>query len=816
MQQVPGAHCAAMQSHLAPQGALPEKTRKREIMNPRLLITHWLREKQEKNWYSEQRLRISVSVSILAFLSFSFASSPPAPGYLWPMARPPVLTSSFGEVRSGHIHSGIDLSTGGRTGEPVRAVANGRVIRLSVSPWGYGRAVYLQLEDGRVAVYAHLERLAAPLARIVYAEQKRAGRFRINLVLDENPVYAGKPIRVRRGEIIAYSGESGAGHPHLHFEIRDRIFQYPLNPLRSGFPVQDRVSPKINGMLIRPTDLLSTVNADQRIVTWKIAPGATGDGVMIDTPWVFGSAGLAVAGSDQADPGYSLAGYARSLWIDDSLVFRASYDTLPYEISRQILLDRDNAGNPWNKVSFEKLYHETGCNLPIYGCYGEGQGLINLARRKPGLYKIRVGMEDVSGNRTSVTGVLGLGRPPFLDLFKPFRDSAGYGLTVRMVRGSFVFQRFHVESSQDGKTWATLIEQHPRVLDSAIHIRIPQIAKGIGYVRGTLRDSLGQWSQPIYSPLSAPSKELPISEPDLSWFGEAIRVSVPVSPQSQKEPRVLVRFADSAAPIPVPLRRTALNAWTGQVSLADKELHNGKVVAFWPGDTIQSARSIRPYRIQPKSGGYLTTSDTLASVEIPGACVIQPLIAELVESKGLADGPTPGLVARSKAYTMAPAWFYTDQRFEMELALLDTTKAEFTNIYQWTGRDWSFVEGKFDPRLRRLKAKASSLRPFAAFMDTLAPEIKDLSIEPNQNLFSSPHEIHFHIAEKGSGINSDLQIKTWIDGQVWINEYDPERSRVRIERTRELLPGLHTLRILLSDAAGNTVNRTIPFHIGRN
>jgi len=100
--------------------------------------------------------------------------------------------------------------------------------------------------------------------------------------------------------------------------------------------------------------------------------------------------------------------------------------------------------------------------------------------------------------------------------------------------------------------------------------------------------------------------------------------------------------------------------------------------------------------------------------------------------------------------------------------------------------------------------------------DTVAPVIRDLSITDNQSLFSSPIDIHFRIVEKGSGIGSDLQIKTWIDSEIWINEYDPERSRVGIGRTRELMPGPHVLRIIVVDAAGNSSTRTVAFRIGRN
>ncbi len=757
----------------------------------------------------------AAAIPILVFSSLS-AAPPVSPGYLWPMAREPVLTSSFGEYRSGHIHSGIDLSTGGRAGEPVRAVAAGRVVRLSVSPWGYGRAIYLQLDDGRIAVYAHLERFCAALDRIVYSEQKRSGRYRINLLLDENPLYAKKPIRFARGDILGYSGESGAGFPHLHFEIRDRVHQYPLNPLRYGFPVSDSRPPMIGDILIRPIDPSSTVNAADQVATWRSARSAAGTSALADTPWVSGTIGLAIDGSDQADLNYSLADYARALWINDSLVFRAHYDTLPYEISRQILLDRDNKGSPWDKASFEKLYREFGSKLPIYGRFGEGDGLIRAAQRKPGLHRIRVELEDASGNRTCTEGVLGLGQPPALNLFRAFRDSTGDAVQARIERGSFPLQWLRIEGSSDTRTWKILAAHRVRFPDSTFSIRLPRLPKGMELLRGSIVDSLGQAGQPLYCALADPGKEPPISGLDLTWRGETAQIQVLAAPQSSREPRLILRFADTSGAISIPLRRTAPETWTGQADLSLRDLNSGQVLAFFPDDSVRKTHMIRPYRIRPESGGYLSSFDSLAGLEFPNNCVIRPLIAELRQRNDLSGDPSSGLAHRSKAYSANPSWFYTDRRFEMEITLDDTTHLARTAIYQWTGRDWGHCDSRYDAKSRRLRAQASGLRPFAIMTDTVAPVIRDLSITDNQSLFSSPIDIHFRIVEKGSGIGSDLQIKTWIDSEIWINEYDPERSRVGIGRTRELMPGPHVLRIIVVDAAGNSSTRTVAFRIGRN
>jgi len=183
----------------------------------------------------------------MAWLSApALAQAPAKPGQAlrWPLDPPISLRSAFGEYREGgRVHGGVDLSTGGRTGLPVRAAADGEVFRLKVEWRGYGRAVYQKLSDGRVLVYAHLERFVLPgLEGALVEARRRAGRFPGDLPISP-------PISVRQGDILALSGESGAGLPHLHFEIRSAQ-NAPLDPRAQNIqpPLEDREPPVVDAL----------------------------------------------------------------------------------------------------------------------------------------------------------------------------------------------------------------------------------------------------------------------------------------------------------------------------------------------------------------------------------------------------------------------------------------------------------------------------------------------------------------------------------------------------------------------------------------
>ncbi|MDG2165097.1 MAG: M23 family peptidase, partial [Flavobacteriales bacterium] len=73
--------------------------------------------------------------------------------FIAPLNIPLVLAGTFGELRSNHFHSGIDIKTKGKEGFPVIAIENGYVSRVKVTPGGYGRALYVTHYNGYVSVY---------------------------------------------------------------------------------------------------------------------------------------------------------------------------------------------------------------------------------------------------------------------------------------------------------------------------------------------------------------------------------------------------------------------------------------------------------------------------------------------------------------------------------------------------------------------------------------------------------------------------------------------------------------------------------------
>jgi hypothetical protein len=314
--------------------------------------------------------------------------------WIWPMEIKPALSATFAESRGAAFHAGIDIKTWGRTGYAVKAIADGYVMRLRTSPWGYGRAVYQKLADGRIVVYAHLQEFNDVLTAQVEKAQAQKGRYTTDQWFE-----AGE-MPIARGQVIALSGQSGAGPPHLHLELRD-AGNVPINPLLHGFTIPDTVSPSIRRLALIPQGIGSRVNGGHEpVIVGLRFDQDQGLYVAADTVSAYGIVGIAVHTYDRADgvPN-KLAPYRQLLSVDGVPVFAAAYQRVAYRDAYQALLDRTWLPVADGQAVFFNLFKFSGNRLKFYyrnqqdgwlHCTADGLG--------KGLHRIDLETADVAGN----------------------------------------------------------------------------------------------------------------------------------------------------------------------------------------------------------------------------------------------------------------------------------------------------------------------------------------------------------------------------------------------------------------------------------
>ena len=121
------------------------------------------------------RLLPIISLFLVTFLSF--AQEIPKDYFRNPMDIEPILSGTFAELRSNHFHSGVDIKTQQREGLNIYATATGYVARIKISPWGYGKALYIQHPNGYTTVYAHLQKFSPEIETYVKKETIRKRKF---------------------------------------------------------------------------------------------------------------------------------------------------------------------------------------------------------------------------------------------------------------------------------------------------------------------------------------------------------------------------------------------------------------------------------------------------------------------------------------------------------------------------------------------------------------------------------------------------------------------------------------------------------------
>jgi len=184
--------------------------------------------------------RSMMSLLVWGALATTALAQTAVPEPIWPLdLSTRYLTSNFMEYRPGRFHAGLDLKTQTVTGFAARAVEDGWVFRVRATPTAYGRAVYLRGVSGRTYVYAHLSRFSDRLRALVERQRARTGTYRARLQ------FAAGKVKVRQGEVLGLTGESGTGGPHLHFEVRD-VHNRPTEPQAVGFAVSDTIAPVIH------------------------------------------------------------------------------------------------------------------------------------------------------------------------------------------------------------------------------------------------------------------------------------------------------------------------------------------------------------------------------------------------------------------------------------------------------------------------------------------------------------------------------------------------------------------------------------------
>lgn len=343
---------------------------------------------------------VSLLLSVLSFTGH--AQNAPKDGYRSPLDIPLVLAANFGELRANHFHMGLDFKTNGRTGLSLFAIEEGYVSRIKISPYGYGKVVYIDHPNGITSVYAHCSSFVGKLDSLVKATQEAEQNYEVEIFPKKNQ------FSVRKGERIALSGNTGSSTaPHLHFEIRDTKTEAALNPLIFGFDIADSRPPEIRAVKVYSIskDGYRYDGKEKQVITRRVSEGnysISSNQLIIPADYCTASGGIGFAFDviDRLDGAPNPCGIYRSVIIvDGDTVFGQQIDRVPFESTRYINCHTDyQSFSSWGK-QYHKSFKTTENDLPIYPISGNG-----IIAAKPGDVKqITYISYDAKGNKSTIS-----------------------------------------------------------------------------------------------------------------------------------------------------------------------------------------------------------------------------------------------------------------------------------------------------------------------------------------------------------------------------------------------------------------------------
>ena len=138
-------------------------------------------------------------------------SNPSSAGFIYPVPSGYATITTNLYYSNGSYHGAVDFGTGGISGQPVYAVADGVVITAKALTTSYGNYIIIMHRDGLYTLYAHGQPGSIAVSQGQYVTQ---------------------------GQQIMRVGNSGnSTGPHLHFEVRtgnglysDRVDPRPYLP----------------------------------------------------------------------------------------------------------------------------------------------------------------------------------------------------------------------------------------------------------------------------------------------------------------------------------------------------------------------------------------------------------------------------------------------------------------------------------------------------------------------------------------------------------------------------------------------------------
>jgi hypothetical protein len=698
----------------------------------------------------------------------------------FPLANDACPTSSFGSWRAGHLHAGLDFSTGGVTGVPVLAVDSCRVWRISLWNGGYGKALYVELADGKTAVYGHLSRFIPEIESLVEARQDLEGRYEVELVFEPDR------LRFGPGDILAYSGETGSGPPHLHFELRSGRDEHDkINPVPDFMDLAEGFSPVIKSVRIEPLEAGSSVNGVYGPVTVRAGKGP-------DTLMICGAFGVSVEAVDPVQCGRILLPVLYEASIDGIPVWKLDLDRFPFAKGHFVGGLYELIGG----AKFVRLFDPFDLDYAGFTCLKPARPA-ESGLPLPGRHEFTIRVGDAWGNTDAITLPFVYGAAPAFRRFGLVQAGGTVRIEVEPEpRGSAVelacrsggtWQPLGIEEGRDGLVAPgacsdSLVEVLCRLRGESGLEREGVLAIGGGRVETgsvRVRTAVHRSFVEILGESASPPSSLPVGR---VYCGAQVD-SVIFQPAGTNLFRAT--YVPRAGNHPLTIET--------EFGFGDEIVRDSTELAVGllePGGEVWL--SGESYRLRLRSPETYSSRTLVSLSEAPGEI-------------------RKGFEAVAGRLVLQPADGFFNDMIEVTVEHKQGGFAGRCGVFAETG-GWVAFRGRFD-RQGRCEFRMRQPEPLVILEDGGAPDIDQVKgfmrrAADGKAVFSS------RITDRGSGVDAG-SLKAFVDGEVAIVAIDPDTGLVSGRTTKALPLGEHRIRLEAEDRMGNRAGREFTVDLSR-
>jgi hypothetical protein len=722
--------------------------------------------------------------------------------YRWPLDINNGFSSSFQEYRSNHFHVGCDLRTFQRNGYPVYAISDGVIYKIRMVKRGSGRGLYLKQDDGNTSIYYHLQKfeknLEALLNRVQYSKkQKYIGNY-----------YLKKPLQYRQGQIIAYSGETGSGFPHLHLEIRDKQ-NFALNPFKLlEFPVADKQFPVLKGLLLRSRGP-HPIDGKIGETYIKFQKKEQNFFIAANPLVITGSFDPVLNTYDVSDTGKHVGPYAISVSIDDTLYFQLFFDRAERDDNNQLGFVYDmyysHSGSYYFNLFTQEGFLLENKKIPL------SRVIENLG---PGKHQLRIRVADNNGNVS--TGVVPFYKvqEPVLEISSIRKSSPGEEEQLLLD-----FEKLTAEPPPAGEIKIRVFDPNHRKISSAtLHYHSITAKKSLVLKGLSLEASSIEFDFYAHNTLYF-KKSFSIQNPhlmsftdiDFDTFLNRDEVFVLVTdPRLSSENVALTVIQGEQSQVLKP--RCTSEGFYFQFKPLNRE--NRVLLRFSLMKNHETAVEIQKiiHLLYLEEGRKQTFKFDEFEAFFDTRAVYEPKAMIMTER----NYPSPYPVL-SRQISLSPYHFpFLDTvlyKFKKKLPL-----PKQVGIFQYnpeTGK-WNSVYSSYESSTETYQRRVISSGIFALMRDIFPPQIR--FITPRTEYKKNLRRLVVKITDKGKGVNDNL-IKVWLNGRRICStydcacEYDPDWSSLTIEEMGQLRTGKNLLTVRVKDYAGNSTSKTFSFYL---